>query len=215
MSASESSTWSLRYRTFLRAVKKTAAYLAGPIHLARRLHQQWTTVLPDPVTSILFVCHGNICRSPFAEVYFRSLLKKHGLSLAVRSAGLDTTPGKPAHSNTKVMAKQQQLSLTDHVTTQLHADLVKQSDLIVVMEIAQKNRVHRLYPASRGKVVLLGCFDPKGPLEIADPYGKTMDDFRSCFQQVARCCDNLAVKLGLTSERRLGVRDSAVASGDV
>ena len=56
------------------------------------------------------------------------------MSLTVKSAGLDTTPGKPAHSNTKSLAQQQMLSVDEHVTTQLHADLVNQSDLIVVME---------------------------------------------------------------------------------
>lgn len=119
------------------------------------------------------------------------------MSLTVKSAGLDTTPGKPAHSNTKTLAEQQMLSVDEHVTTQLHADLVNQSDLIVVMEIVQKHRVHSVYPASRGKVVLLGYFDPKGPLEVADPYGKPIDNFKTCFHQVARCCEKLADRLDL------------------
>jgi len=197
MNVSDTSTWSQHCWAFFRTLKNIAACVAEPIHIARRLYQQWTTVIPVCVKSILFVCHGNICRSPFAAIYFQSLLKKNGLSLTVRSAGLDTTPGKPAHSNTKTVAQQQRLSLDEHVTTQLYADLVNQSDLIVVMEIAQKNRIHSLYPASRGKVVLLGYFDPSGPLEIADPYSKPIEDFRTCFRQVTRCCDNLAERLGL------------------
>ena len=92
-------------------------------------------------------------------------------------------------------------SVDEHLTTQLHADLVNQSDLIVVMEIVQKHRVHSVYPASRGKVVLLGYFDPKGPLEVADPYGTPIDNFKTCFRQVARCCDKLADRLEMNLRR--------------
>lgn len=201
MNASKTPRWSQHCWSPLRAVKNTVSYLAGPIHVARRLYGQWITALPEPVASVLFLCHGNICRSPFAATYFRSLLMKRGMSLTVRSAGLDTTPGKPAHSNSKIVAEQHQLSLDEHVTTLLHSDLVNQSDLIIVMEIAQKYRVQRLYPGSRGKVVLLGYFHPEGPLEIADPFGTPLDNFQICFQQVTRCCDNLADRLALTSSK--------------
>lgn len=201
MSVSESSTCSDQRWSLVRAAKKTATYLTIPLRMTRDMYHRWTTVIPDSVTSVLFVCHGNICRSPFAASYFQFLVRQNGRPLTVRSAGLDTTPGKPAHSNTRAMARQQHLSLDDHLTTQLHAELVKQSDLIVVMEIAQKIRVQSLYPATKGSVVLLGYFDPHGPLEIADPYGRSLDDFRICFEQVTRCCNGLAHALGVTHNR--------------
>ena len=119
--------------------------------------------------------------------------------MTVRSAGLETTPGKPAHANAKAVALQHRLSLDAHATTQVHKELLDQSDLIIVMEIVQKNRIHRLYPKTKGKVVLLGRFDSVGSLEIADPYSGTSEDFHSCFQQVSRCCDVLAARLGVKS----------------
>ncbi|MDC8447059.1 MAG: ATP-grasp domain-containing protein [Nitrospira sp.] len=177
------------------AVKKGLGRLSVPGRAVRRLYHRWTTHVPGTVTSVLFVCQGNICRSPFAEMYFQSLLKGRGMGLTVRSAGLGTTPGKPAHWNTRTSAREYHISLDDHATTQLDADLVSNSDLIVVMEAAQKKRVLSLYPESKGKVLLLGCFDAKGPLEIADPYGGPIDHFRTCFSQIVRCCDNLAKEL--------------------
>ena len=119
--------------------------------------------------------------------------------MTVRSAGLETTPGKPAHAKAMAVALEHRLSLEEHATTEVHKELLDQSDLIVVMEIAQKDRVHRLYPNTNGKVVLLGRFDSVGPLEIADPYSGTSEDFHSCFQQVSRCCDLLAARLGVKS----------------
>jgi protein-tyrosine phosphatase len=131
--------------------------------------------------------------------------------MAVRSAGLETTPGKPAHSNAKAVALQHQFSLDVHSTTQVHADLLDQSDLIIVMELVQRDRLHRLYLNTRGKVVLLGAFDSEGSLEIADPYSGTIEDFRSCFQQVSRCCDALAVRLGLKSDESSAIQCSKIS----
>jgi protein-tyrosine phosphatase len=204
MTGSEASTWSQHCWNILRVAKQIVSYAAGPVHVTRRAYHQWTTVVPAPVTSVLFVCHGNICRSPFAETYFRSLLEKNGISLRVRSAGLDTTPGKPAHTNTSTVGRERQLSLDEHMTTQLQANLVNQSDLVIVMEVAQKHRIHSLYPGSKGKVVLLGYFDPTGPLEIADPYGKSVEQFHACFSQVARCCDRLLDHLVATRRANEG-----------
>ena len=184
--------------TFLRGLRETAVYLAGRINVVRYPYERWAAVrLPDSVQSVLFVCKGNICRSPLAEAYFQSLVEKEGRQMTVRSAGLETTPGKPAHVNARVVAQEQGLSLEAHATTQVHKELIDQSALIIVMEIVQKNRIHRLYPKTKGKVVLLGRFDSVGSLEIADPYSGTSEDFHFCFQQMSRCCDVLAARLGV------------------
>jgi protein-tyrosine phosphatase len=184
--------------TFLCGLREAARYLAGRMNVVRHPYERWAAVqLPASVQSILFVCKGNICRSPLAEAYFRSVVEKDGRRITVRSAGLETTPGKPADAKAKAVAMEHRLSLDEHATTQVHMELLDQSDLIVVMEVLQKDRVQRLYPRSKGKVVLLGRFDSGGSLEIADPYGRASEDFLSCFQQVSRCCDNLAARIGV------------------
>lgn len=182
-------------RTFLLAWKEVFVQVARQMTVAllRRPWERWAGVrLPDTVQSLLFVCKGNICRSPMAAVYFQSLNAKAGSKMIVRSAGLETTPGKPAHTKAKAVAIEHHLSLELHTTTQVHAEILEQFDLIVVMEIMQKVRITKLYPHWKRKVVLLGRFDPAGPIEIADPYSGTTDDFRSCFRQMSRCCDVLA-----------------------
>jgi protein-tyrosine phosphatase len=186
--------------TFLCRLRETVRYLARRMNVVRHPYERWATVrLPDSVQSVLFVCHGNICRSPLAEAYFRSLAEKDSRRITVRSAGLETTPGKPADNRAKAVALEHRLSLDQHATTQVHKELLDQSDLIVVMEVGQKDRIQRLYPRSKGKVVLLGRFDSVGPLEIADPYNGTSEGFISCFQHVSRCCDILAARLGVKS----------------
>ena len=200
MNVGESPSLSEHCRIFLHGLREAAVYLVRRMNIVRPQYERWAAVrLPDSVQSVLFVCKGNICRSPLAESYFQSLVEQEGRQMTVRSAGLETTPGKPAHANAKAVALQHRLSLDAHATTQVHKELLDQSDLIIVMEIVQKNRIHRLYPKTKGKVVLLGRFDSVGSLEIADPYSGTSEDFHSCFQQVSRCCDVLAARLGVKS----------------
>lgn len=183
---------------FLYGLREATRFLAGRMNVVRHPYERWAAVrLPDSVQSVLFVCKGNICRSPLAEAYFRSLVVKEGRHMTVRSAGLETTPGKPADARVKALAWEHRLLLGEHATTQVHTELLDQSDLILVMEIGQKDRIQALYPRSKGKVVLLGRFDSGGSLEIADPYSGTREDFLSCFQQVSRCCDMLASRLGI------------------
>ena len=197
MNAGESPSLSMHCKAFFFGLREACAYLYRRANV-RHPYERWTAVrFPDSVQSVLFVCKGNICRSPLAEAYFQSLVKKEGRQMTVRSAGLETTTGKPAHSKAKTVALEYLLSLDEHATTQVHKELVEQSDLIIVMEIAQKVRLHRLYPNSKGKVVLLGRFDSAGSIEIADPYGRPIEDFHTCFEQVRRSCDALASRLAL------------------
>ena len=183
---------------FLGAFRAMAGFAIQRLNFARGIYERWVPVtLPESVNSVLFVCKGNICRSPLAEVYFQSLVMKGGRQMVVRSAGLETTPGKPAHHNAKAVALQNGLSLQTHATTQVHADLLERFDLIVVMEIRQKDRILRLYPRARGKTVLLGYFDQQSPLEIEDPYSGPIEEFHACFQQMKQCCDLVGAQLGL------------------
>ena len=198
MKVDETTGLSEHCRIFLHGLRATAVYLVRRMNVVRPRYERWAAVrLPDSVQSVLFVCKGNICRSPLAEAYFQSLVEKEGRQMTVRSAGLETTPGKPAHAKATAVALEHRLSLDEHATTQVHKELLDQSDLIIVMEIAQKNRIHRLYPKTKGKVVLLGRFDSVGSLEIADPYSGTNEDFHFCFQQMSRCCDVLAARLAV------------------
>ncbi len=189
-----------RCRTFLWAMREISAHVVRRMTVIRYPYERWAVVrLPEKVQSLLFVCKGNICRSPLAAAYFQMLNEKAGGKMIVRSAGLETTPGKQAHTKAKAVALEHHLSLDMHVTTQVHADLLEHSDLIVVMEIMQKVRIQRLYPQWRRKVVLLGRFDSTGPIEIVDPYGGTIEDFQSCLRQMSRCCDGLAERLDVKS----------------
>lgn len=186
---------------YFHALHEMVLHVAGRLSVVRYVYERWAPAcIPSTVASVLFVCTANICRSPLAAAYFASLVQKGRGLIAARSAGLETNPGRPAHSISKIVARRQHLSLNAHVTTQLNSKLVDQADLIVVMEISQKDRIHRLYPKAKGKTVLLGSFDSSGPLEIRDPYGRSIEDFQFCLEQIMRCCNSLSQRLRLRED---------------
>jgi protein-tyrosine phosphatase len=152
--------------------------------------------IPQPIHSILFVCQGNIIRGPLAAAYFVEQAGKNGFVMKVNSAGMDTHPGKPAHALAKEIAHQHGLSLQGHSTTPLSQDLIKESHLVVVMELAHKDWLSKIYVQDRHKVFLLGQFCRSGSIEIADPYCGTQEDFKACFERIRESCDHLIQKIG-------------------
>jgi len=147
--------------------------------------------LPRCIQHVLFVCKGNICRSPLAAAYVEARLKQWGHRGSVRSAGLETTDGHEAHPLAKAVAQAHGLLLQTHVTTPLTRKLVQQANLILVMEFAHRYRLLQAYPEAADKVFQLGHFHGAQPMEIGDPYGGTQEDFEACYAIICQSCDNL------------------------
>ncbi len=130
------------------------------------------------IRRILVLCEGNHCRSPLAEALLRNAL---GPTIEVRSAGLGALVAQPAHEETRRLAAELGLDLEAHRGRQLSTALIREADLILVMDQAQKEACESLTPSARGRVFLLGHWlAPKGQgtnarnieiegQEIADP----------------------------------------------
>ena len=146
-----------------------------------------TRAIGTNVRSIVFVCHGNIMRSAFAAALLRQEL---GADAPVRiaSAGMRAKEGRPADPRAVAAAEELGVSLVDHRAQRMTAALVKDADLIVVMDALNESELLATFPDARGKVVLAGelATSPDGAtLEIADPYTGTGDDVRACFRRLA------------------------------
>lgn len=139
--------------------------------------------------SILVVCTGNICRSPIGE----RLLRKELPAKMVNSAGTGALVGKPADETAIKISNEYGLSLSDHEAVQLTGEMVKRYDLILTMERYHIDYISRLYPESRGKILLYGHW--LNQREIPDPYRKSEEAFLSVFQLLELASKEWAVKL--------------------
>ncbi|CAM2959415.1 low molecular weight protein-tyrosine-phosphatase [Helicobacter burdigaliensis] len=121
------------------------------------------------VASILFVCLGNICRSPLAEGIAKDLASKKGLNLKIDSAG---TSGwhidEPPCANSILIAKQRGIDISHLRGRKLNSYTDLKFDLVVAMDRQNLSDILRL-GFSKEKVVLMGDFGLKGQ-EIPDPY---------------------------------------------
>lgn len=151
--------------------------------------------LPEPPRSVLFVCLGNICRSPFAAALVRRRLGA-GSTVVVSSAGLRTTQAARPPVEACRAAKRFGISLERHEPVQVTERLICDADLIVVMEAAQLVEVRQAYPAAAGRVVLLPLYeqDSLGPYDrhhIADPFGQPAAMFDACYERIAGALDSM------------------------
>ena len=100
------------------------------------------------MSMIMFVCTGNLCRSPMAMGLLRQRLAEEGLGLRyqVTSTGVWAVDGRPASENgVKVMAERD-IDISDHVARTITAGDVAEAELILVMSKEHKRMIHNTWP---------------------------------------------------------------------
>ena len=141
--------------------------------------------------AVLFVCHGNLCRSPYAAGAFRKLLAPSiGRQVRVDSAGF-ITPGRPSPATAIAAAGARGIDLSTHRSKPLMVDRVNGATLVVVMDGDQAHAVARRFRVPRQRIVLLGDLDPQ-PIEqraIEDPMERPRDVFDRVYARIDRCLE--------------------------
>lgn len=146
---------------------------------------------------VLFVCLGNICRSPLAEGVFRWLVEEEGLSERFRidSAGTSNYhEGDAPDPRTAGVARERGV-LLEHAARQVTTADIEVFDYVLVMDESNLGKVRRLADRSGSgrEVLLLRTFDPEadGDLEVPDPYFGGPGGFEEVHDMVERACRGL------------------------
>jgi protein-tyrosine-phosphatase len=139
--------------------------------------------------SVLFVCTGNLYRSPLAAAFLRDKLKNApgGNEWVIDSAGTWTKSGTPIHSQTIEDAHRFGLDVRTHKSKQVTADLLSRHDLILVMETGHKEALEIEFPDQAKKIHLLSEVVDGHSYDIPDPFsleGKHDRDIANELQRI-------------------------------
>ena len=134
---------------------------------------------------LLFVCTANLCRSPIAEGLMAERLRRAGLGeqVEVGSAGIRTVTGRPAAPTAVDLLGGRGVDVSVHRSRPISVELVKDSDLIVVMEEAQRHSLFHLAPEVLARVFLLSELSG-GHHDVEDPWGGSELDYERCIAEI-------------------------------
>ncbi|XP_067428220.1 low molecular weight phosphotyrosine protein phosphatase isoform X1 [Thunnus thynnus] len=143
--------------------------------------------------SVLFVCLGNICRSPIAEAVFRKMATDDGVSdkWRIDSAATSTYEiGNPPDHRGQACMRKHDVPMR-HVARQVTKEDFMSYEFILCMDesnLSDLNRKAKSVTNYRAKIELLGSYDPQKQLIIKDPYYGSDEDFEKVYEQCVRCC---------------------------
>lgn len=150
---------------------------------------------------VLFVCSGNICRSPMAAEYLKHRAAHSGLAhLVVDSAGTLGIVGAPASPEAIRTLREAGLDLTGHRSKGISAADVRSSDLLVGMARDHLEYLAEHHPDGNDRRLLLRAFehgadpDPDAR-DLPDPIGEAVEVYREQFGLIRTCVDHLVLHL--------------------
>ena len=144
------------------------------------------------MTSILFICHGNICRSPMAEFIMKDLVKKAGLEsqFHIESAATSTEElGNPVYPPARRKLAEHGIDCTGKTARQLSKSDYDKYDFLIGMDRANLRNMRRICGGDYdGKLHLLMDYTDR-PGDVADPW--YTDDFETTWRDVSAGCKGL------------------------
>src|SRR5580704_1414261 len=130
-----------------------------------------------PLKNILFVCTGNVCRSPMAEGLFRQMVANRP-DIRVRSAGISTFPSQPPSPHAVDVLADLRIDISNLRSQPLSEELVREASCIIAMTRSHMESIQYLFPDAAEKTFLLREFeDNASSLDLSDPIGMGLEAY--------------------------------------
>ncbi len=167
----------------LHRLSVTLQYRYNPLYRWQLKRKARKLLKKQPFVAML--CKGNICRSPFADLYLRAKLNGKLSQLQVDSYGLIERVNRPSPENAILVAQDFGIDLKPHRSKLFTQEVVEKSGVIFVMDFELYQRVKKQFPGAKKKLLFLGAFqkNARSP-EILDPYGGDVNQFKKVYQQI-------------------------------
>ncbi len=143
--------------------------------------------------TILFVCMGNICRSPIAEYLFNYYSKERNLPYKAKSAGLMETGAMISPNSMRLLAEKG-IYAQEHFSRKINPEILNESWLILTMEEGQRDFIKRNFPEFEHKIYALKEYVGEDG-DIADPIGTDIDYYTDIYHQIDAALQKLFMML--------------------
>lgn len=148
--------------------------------------------------TVLFVCTANICRSPMAMGLLRQMVG-NAEDWRIESAGTWSISGEPAAWNTQMILDQRGINIRNHRSRPVNRDLLKEFNLILVMEAGQKEALRVEFPEVADRVYLISEM-VGGSYNIPDPMGFSIESFEETAREISQILEKGFDKIRQLSE---------------
>lgn len=147
---------------------------------------------------IVYICTGNVCRSPMAEHYMqqRIISLKKEENYLIDSCGIYANTGESATSNAIMAIKEYGVNMENHRAKSIYDVNILEYDLVITLTSSHKENLLALFPSIKGKVFTLKEYaDPDIKYkDIDDPWGYGLTVYKSCAKEIVEYVDKLIEK---------------------
>lgn len=135
---------------------------------------------------IIFVCTGNTCRSPMAEVIAKDLIKKYNIQAEISSAGISVFCESGASENAMSAIGEYKLDLTNHISKQISVEDLEESSLILTMTAKHKEYLLSILKCkeTEKKIHTLCEYAGCDKKDITDPFGQGLNEYKMCANEL-------------------------------
>ena len=171
-----------RRKGWLRHCLYRTVYAVGGFREFRRV--KWHNV-----RRLVFVCYGNICRSPYAEA------KAHELGIEATSCGVGSDGKSPANALAIKIGLDCGVDLSKHSARTFDGVVVSRADLLIAMEPWHGKCLRELVRTTGAQATLLGLWSSEVRPHLEDPFGLSEEYFRNCFALIDSAVENIASRM--------------------